>query len=243
MFISPMLLQESASPPEDYANVITELKLDGIRLLYSNLHGEPKLYTRHHLDVTHMFPEITDLTLPKGLVLDGELISVDVDSKPDFTRLMERFRSKEHNTTIPVQFVAFDILFYKGKNITQLPLLKRKQLLNQVVPTDTIALVTSQWVEGNSQTYFEVVKEYDLEGIIVKKPHSKYHIGKRTNDWLKIINYKYGKGKRSEIIGKDSGFLFYKERGYPLRLMEFKTKKNREKLYEKYRQFMKHNLG
>lgn len=50
MFISPMLLDESSVPPEDYANVITELKLDGIRLIYSNLSGIPRLYTKEKKD-------------------------------------------------------------------------------------------------------------------------------------------------------------------------------------------------
>ncbi|WP_332628855.1 ATP-dependent DNA ligase [Halalkalibacter flavus] len=243
MFISPMLLQESTSPPEDYANVITELKLDGVRLIYSNVSGTPKLFTRHSLEVTHLFPEITKLPLPKGIILDGELISVNSENKPDFPRLMERFRSDKVNATIPIQYVAFDLLFYKGKQITQLPLIKRKTLLNEVIPTDTITIVTSQWVEGNSKTYFDVVKEYDLEGIIVKKPQSKYQAGKRSKDWLKIINYKYGMGKRSELVGKETGLLLYNQVGYKLQHMEFKTQKNREKLYEKYRQFLKNNIS
>ncbi|WP_070808135.1 ATP-dependent DNA ligase [Halalkalibacter okhensis] len=241
MFISPMLLQEAASPPADYANVITELKLDGVRLIYSNITGTPKLFTRHSLDVTSFFPEISFISLPKGIVLDGELISVNKENKPDFPRLMERFKSV--NTAIPIQFVAFDLLFYKGRQITQLPLIKRKTLLNTVIPTDTITMVTSQWVEGNSETYFDVVKEYDLEGIVVKKPQSKYHFGKRSNDWLKIINYKYRMGKRSELVGKETGHLLYNKAGYKLQLMEYKAQKNRKKLYEKYRQYMKNHIS
>ncbi len=49
MFISQMLLHKTEQPfdSDDY---ITELKLDGIRLLYAvDLHGKVRLYTRHKM--------------------------------------------------------------------------------------------------------------------------------------------------------------------------------------------------
>ncbi|WP_332695030.1 ATP-dependent DNA ligase [Halalkalibacter lacteus] len=237
MFISPMLLQELDSPTEDYANVITELKLDGIRLVYSNLNGKPKLYTRFNQDVTFLFPEICSTSLPKGIILDGELISPDFENEPNFLLLLERFKSKKAMTRVPVQYVAFDILYYKGRKVTQFALRKRKDLLNLVIPTDTVTIVSSQWVEGNAKSYFEVVKEYNLEGIVMKKPQSKYHIGKRTNDWSKVLNYNYRKEKQTAIINK-SNVLLFENKSYHLHFLEFQSTKNRRKLYETYRQFL-----
>ncbi|GAE24982.1 DNA ligase [Halalkalibacter wakoensis JCM 9140] len=225
MFISPMLLDESSVPPEDYANVITELKLDGIRLIYSNLSGIPRLYTKEKKDVTALFPEITNIDLPSGTVLDGEVISANGDNKPDYDRLMKRYMSNQVLREIPVQYVAFDIMFYNGKQITTFPLIKRKSILSQVIPTDTISIVTSQWIEGNSKSYFQVIKDYGLEGIVVKNPRSKYKIGKRSTDWLKIINENY---RRSEGFCKK-----------PVWNIQWKTRKDREKLYEMYRKMMR----
>jgi ATP-dependent DNA ligase len=241
MFISPMLLQELDSPAEDYANVITELKLDGIRLIYSNLNGKPKLYTRYNQDVTALFPEICSIQLPRGIILDGELISPDFENKPNFLRMMERFKSKKAMTQIPIQYVAFDILYYKGRKVTQFALRKRKDLLNLVIPTDTITIVTSQWIEGNSKSYFEVVKEYNLEGIVMKNPQSKYHIGKRTKSWSKVLNYNYLTEKQAAIINKDN-VLLLENKSYHLHFLEFQPIKNRKMLYEKYRQFFNKKL-
>lgn len=76
MFVSPMLLQKSKQPFND-SSFITELKLDGIRLIWTKFQDKVRLYTRHNNEVTAKFPELCDLNLPNGTVLDGELIVPD----------------------------------------------------------------------------------------------------------------------------------------------------------------------
>ncbi len=39
--------------------------------------------------------------------------------------------------------------------------------------------------------HFELTKQHGLEGIVIKKADSTYKIGKRSHDWLKVINYQY----------------------------------------------------
>ncbi|MGG0053002.1 ATP-dependent DNA ligase, partial [Bacillus atrophaeus] len=65
MFVSPMLLH-SIKEPElfDDENYITELKFDGIRLIFSKFDNQIKLYTRHNNEVTNKFPELLDLDIP-----------------------------------------------------------------------------------------------------------------------------------------------------------------------------------
>ena len=48
-----------------------------------------------------------------------------------------------------------------------------------------------QWIEGNAEQYFEMIKQHELEGIVQKKADSRYQINKRSHDWLKVINYQY----------------------------------------------------
>ena len=91
-------------------------QLDGIRLLYSNI-DKRTLYTRHNKEVTSRFPEL-DFDLPKGVILDGEMIQTGSDSKPDFEQLMSRFqvqnawKTKRLAESEPVTFCAFDVLYY-----------------------------------------------------------------------------------------------------------------------------------
>ncbi|PLR93206.1 ATP-dependent DNA ligase [Bacillus sp. T33-2] len=186
MFVSPMLLHKSDHPFDD-DDFITELKLDGIRLILSKFDNKIKLYTRHNNDVTTKFPELLNIDIPDGTVLDGEIIVTDPEGKPDFEAMMNRFQSSK--SVHKIQFCVFDIIYYKGKTVT-LPLLDRKQLLESVVtPTSEIVLV--QWLQGNGVAYFDLVKQNDLEGIVLKRAASKYQVNKRSQDWLKVINYKY----------------------------------------------------
>ncbi|ARK30604.1 ATP-dependent DNA ligase [Halalkalibacter krulwichiae] len=236
MFLSPMLLKEVDTPPEDYANVITELKLDGIRIIFSNLNNNPRLYTRTGHDVTHLFPELISVQLPKGVILDGELIVPDRNNKPSYRLLMDKIKQKE--TTLSVQYVAYDLLYYRGEKITQFPLLKRKKILDQIIPTDTITIVTSQWFEGNSQTYFEVVKRYGLEGIVVKKPMSKYRCGVRSGDWVKILNRDY---EDNLTLRSDFESWLVNDNKKKVVFLNIQLKKNRKNLYEYYRKFITGN--
>lgn len=47
MFLAPMLLQKIDYPFDD-DSYITELKLDGIRLILSKFHNKVRLFTRHN---------------------------------------------------------------------------------------------------------------------------------------------------------------------------------------------------
>nr|WP_317853541.1 hypothetical protein [Neobacillus sp. Marseille-Q6967] len=56
-----MLLHKS-DRPFDSSDYITELKLDGIRLVYSvDNAGKVRLYSRHKNEITSKFPELHNL--------------------------------------------------------------------------------------------------------------------------------------------------------------------------------------
>ena len=188
--IDPMLLYETE--PFDSDEHIFELKLDGIRCI---AYIEPKsvvLQNKRHKDVTDIYPELSDMKkcVKKRVILDGELV-VLVDGKPNFYALQKRslmsdeFRIKLAAKNDPVQFVAYDILYLDGKDLTVKPLMERKEMLNKAV-TEGHGLSISRYIEKNGIAFFELAKQEKLEGIVAKKKDGLYHIGKRTHDWVKI---------------------------------------------------------
>lgn len=229
MFISPMLLQRVPEPfdSEDY---LSELKLDGIRLLLTKFNDKFRLYTRHNNEVTSLFPEIyKDLQLPNGTVLDGELIVPGDKGSPDFDAVMERFKSKKSN--FPLQFCVFDILYYKEEKVTSFPLIKRKELINSL-DFNTERVIPVQWMIGNGIAYFNLVKEMDLEGIVLKKKDSMYQIDKRSDHWLKVINYKYQDVLITGILKKNQSFILSSlDKEHSLGVMEFVPIQERKKIY------------
>ncbi|KOP81502.1 RNA ligase family protein [Cytobacillus solani] len=234
MFFSPMLLQKEDTPFDD-DSYITELKLDGIRLELSKFDEKVKLYTRHNNDVTTKFPELLKVDIPSGTVLDGEIIVTDPEGKPDFEAMMSRFMSKrnilEENT---LSYVVFDVIQYKGKAVSRLPLTERKQLLNEIIPQDTSLISKVKYIEGNSTAYFDLVKQLGLEGIVMKRKDSRYEVGKRSHSWLKVINYQYEDVLITGIRKGEFGLLLSFPDNKPAGLMEFMPTKERKKLYQSH---------
>ncbi len=189
--ISPMLLYEVKEPFDD-EDYIYELKLDGIRCI---AYIEPKsvaLQNKRFKDLTPIYPELSDICkcVKKRVILDGELV-VLADGKPDFYAMQRRslmtdsFRISLAAKKNPVQFAAYDILYYDGKELTDKPLMERKALLSEKVK-EGFNLSISRYLSTNGVAFFELAKKENLEGIVAKKKDGLYHIGKRTHDWIKI---------------------------------------------------------
>jgi DNA ligase 1 len=232
VFVSPMLLQRSEQPFDD-DSYITELKLDGIRLILSKFDNKVQLFTRHNNEVTAKFPELLTLDIPDGTVLDGEIIVTDQTGKPDFEAMMSRFMSKRNildNGTL--SYVVFDIIRYKGESVTRLPLTERKQLLDGVIPMDTGLLAKVKYLVGHGSAYFDLVKQQGLEGIVLKRKDSVYEVGKRSQAWLKVINYQYKDVHITGLRKGEFGLLLSFLDGKPAGVMEFMPPAERKELYK-----------
>lgn len=186
-----MLLNEVKEPFDD-ENYIYELKLDGIRCV---AYIEPKsvtLQNKRYKDVTDIYPELSEIRkcVKKRVILDGELV-VLTDGKPDFYALQRRslmtdsFRKSLAAKKNPVQFVAYDILYYNETDLTDKSLMERKEILSKAV-TEGHNLSVSRWIEKNGVAFFELAKKENLEGIVAKKKDGLYFIGKRISEWIKI---------------------------------------------------------
>jgi DNA ligase 1 len=228
-----MLLQKVTEPFDD-DSYITELKLDGIRLILSKFDNKVRLYTRHNNEVTAKFPELLTIDIPDGTVLDGEIILTGLDGKPDFEAMMARFQSKRNkldNGTL--SYVVFDVIQYKGKSVTRLPLIERKQLLNDIIPEDSSLVAKVKYLEGHGSAYFDLVQQQGLEGIVLKSRDSRYEVGKRSKAWLKVINYQYANVLITGLRKGEFGVLLTFQDGRPAGIMEFMPPTERKKLYGK----------
>ncbi|MED1792856.1 ATP-dependent DNA ligase [Brevibacillus nitrificans] len=185
-FISPMLLEQVDKPFSD-GSYIFEPKIDGHRLILSRTRGETKLYTRHNNDVTVKYPEL--VTDGPDIVLDGELAVFDPETGiPDFELTMSRFQSKR--SQLPISYVVFDILRHDGADLRTTPLIERKKVLDLVVD-DSSTMSKIACVDGRGESLWDAIVERKMEGIVAKRKDGLYHPDKRTDDFVKIINYSY----------------------------------------------------
>ena len=193
-----------------------ELKLDGYRLIASKSHGEALLLTRNGNDYTGVFPEIARAvkSLPfDDCILDGEVVCLDAKGIPSFSRLQQRGRLsspieiRRAVVEFPATFYAFDLLAFEDFDVRPLPLVRRKELLKDVVPALGILRYLDH-IETEGEAFLEQVTAMGLEGIVAKKSMSRYR-GGRSGDWLKIkaertgdfviVGFTKPKGSRSHI--------------------------------------------
>jgi bifunctional non-homologous end joining protein LigD len=226
----PMMAVLTAKPFDD-DEWLFEVKWDGHRCL-ANLGTSTRLTSRTRRDMTAQFPELIDMhrqLAARNAVVDGEIVALDRDGRPSFERMQDRFhRTPEelarNKGRVPVQFLAFDLLWLDGQPLLELPLHERRARLEEVL-VETKDIRLSQVVEGAGTAFFDHVKALQLEGIVAKRADSCYRPGVRSADWRKIkalclqdcviVGWTPGKGGRAATLGSlllavyDDGRLRY----------------------------------
>ena len=178
-------LQETIPTGEEW---LFEIKYDGYRVVSFLNNDKVQMFTRSHIDYTAKFPTLAESLLKyfknHQVVLDGEVVCFDKTGKSDFGMLQNAIKENDTN----MSYVVFDILEYDGKDLRDLELIERKNLLSKLFNQASDNLVLSQYVINKGKQCYNFAKKKNLEGIVAKKINSKY-IGKRTMDWLKIKCY------------------------------------------------------
>jgi bifunctional non-homologous end joining protein LigD len=194
-FIVPMMAQLTDRPAFDDADWIFEIKWDGYRAVAEIKKGDIKLYSRNGLTFDKAYPKVFEAlkSVKKNAILDGEIVVFDEKGRPSFQKL-QNYKSNDRYT---IQYYVFDILELEGKSLTALSLIERKELLRKVIPKSDVILYCDH-VDTEGRSLFREMKKMNLEGMIAKRKKSKYLIGKRTTDWLKIKNVQ---GQEAIIVG------------------------------------------
>ena len=81
-------------------------------------------------------------------------------------------------------FVAFEILAFRGENLTDRPLYERRRFLECVV-SEGERLALSRTLAGDAQMLFDLTAHQEMEGIVQKRAASRCRQGKRSQDWVK----------------------------------------------------------
>jgi bifunctional non-homologous end joining protein LigD len=204
-FVPPMLatLGEGAFDDPEW---LFEVKWDGYRVEAVLRDGRVRLWTRNRVDAATYFPDLAgaaDWIEAREAVVDGEVVALDPDGRPDFSLLQDRTGlrgleaatgrrsrdaappSAEQRAAIPLAYMVFDLLHHDGRSLLDVPLEERKRLLRRVVRPHPVVRYASH-VVGEGEAFVRAAAERGLEGIVAKRRASRYEPGKRSRDWLKI---------------------------------------------------------
>jgi DNA ligase D-like protein (predicted ligase) len=236
-FIEPMECLSMPRLPEG-SQWLWEIKLDGYRAIAVKSGDAVALFSRNRKSLNGQFPYIVDALadLPVGSVIDGELVAIDEEGKPNFN-LLQNFRS----AASCIQYHVFDLLCLKGRDLTRLPLIERRTLLKSLSVRDKRVKIVD-YVEASSTDLLDAARQQRLEGIIGKRKDSLYESGKRTGAWIK---HRLNNGQELVIGGYVPGTHgldaiivgFYREKDliYVARVRNGFVPASRRRLFERLR--------
>jgi ATP-dependent DNA ligase len=170
-----------------------EPKWDGFRGVLENDGGELALWSRKERPLLRYFPELRPLgdLMPPHSALDGEIV-IARDGVLDFDSMQMRLHPAESrvrrlSAEIPAEFIAFDVLLWKGKAIHELPLAKRRKELEKVAKGFRLSPRTLD-VEAAGE-WLDTFEAAGLDGVIAKRLDEPYRPGSREAV-MKVKPYK-----------------------------------------------------
>ena len=165
---------------------IFEIKWDGYRALTEIQKGKVHVYSRNNKSFDQEFAGIYNsfIGFKKDAIFDGEIVVVDSSGRSDF-QLLQKYRLSGEGNLV---YYVFDLLYYDGHDLTQLPLTKRREALKKILPK-AANIKFSEDIKEFGKEFFEIAKKQNLEGVMAKLASSKYQTNKRSRDWLKIKNH------------------------------------------------------
>lgn len=214
----PMLAVAGALPRDDAAWSY-ELKWDGVRMLAAVTPEHVRLTGRSGADMTVAYPELAGLAAQVGElrpVLDGEVVVLRPDGRPDFQALAPRMhvraaeRARQLAASVPISYVIFDLLELAGTPTVSLSYDRRRELL------ESLDLTGPHWqlspsFPGPGADILEASRRLGLEGVIAKRRDSPYRPGRRSDEWIKVKNFRMqeiviggytaGEGRRASSFG------------------------------------------
>lgn len=187
------MLATLVDEPFDDADWQYEVKWDGYRALAFVDKGEVSLLSRNNKSFNEKFYPIYDMLceLEMDAVFDGEILVLDDRGISNFGDL-QNWRSEADGELV---YYVFDLLWYEGKDLTELPLYQRQAILKDILPTDDDRLRLSKVFNASGIDFFQAAEKMGLEGIIAKKCSSTYSFGNRSREWLKIKVH-----RRQEVV-------------------------------------------
>ncbi|ALU12040.1 ATP-dependent DNA ligase [Ignicoccus islandicus DSM 13165] len=234
--VRPMLAERLHDPVEILKKVggkgLAEYKYDGERAqIHLTKEGKVIIYSRRLENITHSYPDVVKYAKEnlkaEEAIVEGEIVAVDPNTgelRP-FQELMHRRRKHDVHIAMkeyPVHVRLFDAILVNGEDLTNKPLLERRERLISILnQTDEFRLATGEivdTVEELERLFHQAIAD-GCEGLVVKAIHkgSIYQAGARGWLWIKykrdyksemiepvdlvVVGAFYGRGRRGGTFG------------------------------------------
>lgn len=191
--VKPMLAT-LVDRPFDGDEWIFEVKWDGYRAVGSWDGQRAQLYSRNGKDFSERYGPVAEALrgLKTPAVVDGEIVMLDQAGKSHFELLQNYQRGAKGQ----LAYFIFDLIWYDGHDLRGLPLIERKEILEQLMSGDKSGILHySDHIKSAGKRFFQAADKQGLEGIMAKRASSTYKDGFRSKQWLKVKTH-----KRQEVV-------------------------------------------
>jgi bifunctional non-homologous end joining protein LigD len=182
-FIEPMAaLRVGELPVGDW---IYEMKFDGYRALAFKMEKEVRLLSRNRTLFNDNYPQLVDALKSlkaRNFIVDGEIAALDEKGRSSFQLLQAYGKAKQ----TPIVYYAFDLLFLDGTDLRSRPLTERRKLLTRLLKKAPSNIRLSEELRGSKEDLLKLARQFQLEGLIAKRPDSLYEAGRRSGAWVKV---------------------------------------------------------
>jgi bifunctional non-homologous end joining protein LigD len=127
------------------------------------------------------------------MIVDGEMCVLNEFGCSDFMAVHARARRRKYSAGDPVvTYCIFDLLEEDSQDITEKPLLWRKErlarLLEKLQPAHTLYVqhMSDEDVIHPISWLYASALQLELEGVVAKRADSIYQPGVRSPDWFKL---------------------------------------------------------
>jgi DNA ligase 1 len=202
--IRPMLAERLSDPGEILQKMngraAAEYKYDGLRIQAHISDRKVSLFSRRLENITDQFPDLNTL-LKQGItddemILEGEAVPVDPSTGellPFQLVSQRRGRKYELEKTIqeiPVALFAFDLLYSKGVDYTQVEYPRRREALAKLIRRNERLELSRQIIVSKPEQVDDFMQQAvadGCEGLMIKSigPDSIYKAGARGWGWIK----------------------------------------------------------
>jgi len=225
MRVRPLSKPKDLLEVYDQRKLVVQPKLDGFKVMAVKMTKGVILYSRRGVDVTKRVPHIVkriDEHLKVGDVILGEMVYLDQKKKQDIHKLQSILGSRTQRRAVErfkklggrIEYAVYDLLAYRGKDITSLGLNKRKSQLNKMLPSRGIVHVVKDYPWKNRKQAIKDSLKAGGEGIVIKVEDSAYRYRSKGSSepfglWWKykpimdtadVILTKYKKAKEKYVF-------------------------------------------
>ena len=189
--LKPMLLSEIFFKDgvfEQYKWHIAQVKENGVyAMIHIKNHKIVGIRNRNNNPIFYLYPELENVVFSFN---DGILISeicVFKWGKSVFYGGIDARRTRKHDKNNPVTAIIHDILKIDSKVTINLPYKERYAIIKQNVANSEFIMVAENY---EPEELWKMVIKQNYEGLVIKNPMASYHLGLRSQDYIKCKNYK-----------------------------------------------------